>query len=282
MKFIIFPSKFRSFFQRPPLNPITSYISYLINESSKQHNSQYNDVVLIQLEARYKSNYFEDVLEEILSKNVFNPLFAYNSVDPIDKYRVHSAEFFVIISDMIFRDDHHLQRLIENIFKQNVWTNSAKFVFVLTYYSTNYRIIQIFDALEFLGTLNVIVLFPSNRKPLNIVSYDFSIARFVVKDFMNFTDAFPNREKNLNGFIFKALEINQESKFVVNPITRRLDNVDMRIMNEIAKKSNSSMVVTHQVNLDHSNHQKQISTLFEKKSVDLMFSTIFYNINYKK
>src|SRR5690349_4286611 len=80
------------------------YISSLIGQANEKDSTRNHDVVLIRMDVSPNNSatkeLFFDILEDISRKNQFNQIFVHEALEPIDRYRVHSASFVVIVSNI--------------------------------------------------------------------------------------------------------------------------------------------------------------------------------------
>lgn len=79
---------------------IPQYISTLIRSATDQDSSRNHDVVIIRLEKNASNDVFRDIVTEILKVNVYNSVYAQEGSEQIQAFRVHTASFIIIVSDI--------------------------------------------------------------------------------------------------------------------------------------------------------------------------------------
>ncbi|CRK88670.1 CLUMA_CG002476, isoform A [Clunio marinus] len=255
---------------------IPNFISWLINENNKREPQRNHNVVLIDLELTYKTEIFNNTLEEILRSNPDNAVMTSKRTKRIPPYRIHTASFIIIISDL--DDSIKIAACIHNIFLFNKWQDSTKFIFVSTLQESVHRKI-FFIAFDSIGVLNKILL-RVNQGLLEVFSAKYFLRKIYshgVKSQMNLDQLFPDQLKNLHGYTFQILHIQQYPRFM-KVAYRDFRGIDVWMMQIITLKYNSRMNFPISIPwTGYKNISKFIIEMINirtQKSLDLTLSTI--------
>ena len=79
---------------------IPQFISAVIHECSKKDPTRNHDVALIQIELGKKSGLIDDIAEIVMQDVSESSVLIHRSMKPIERHRIHTASFVVIVSDV--------------------------------------------------------------------------------------------------------------------------------------------------------------------------------------
>ena len=79
---------------------VPKFISAVILECSKKDPTRNHDVALIQLELGAKSGVIDDIAEVVMRNVSESSVFIHRSLKSIERHRIHTASFVVIVSDV--------------------------------------------------------------------------------------------------------------------------------------------------------------------------------------
>ncbi|CRL02895.1 CLUMA_CG016004, isoform A [Clunio marinus] len=262
---------------------IPRYISFLINENNKKDQTQNHNVAIIRIEYNPVTDIFGRVAAEILKENVFNSVVIYDYM--ITKQRIYKkiisrASFIIIVSDLWNRS--FLIQTLSNIFINNPWKDSTKFIFVYSHDNrlTPEAMYEIFFVFEWLGVLNLIItseqliygkkirVYGSNEFQNRVV--------FMIRNPSNIDSVFRDKLKNLRDYEFKIFLTDDDVRIAVNDKTRPIEGIDVSIMKIIAEKHNGRIMFETLLYSSDANFPNKFVDLLTGRKSDMTLSTNYY------
>ncbi|CRK92644.1 CLUMA_CG006216, isoform A [Clunio marinus] len=262
---------------------IPRYLSFLVKENNKKElQTQKHDVVLIQMELNYRTNCYENILEELLKENPENPIFTHSNLNSFEIEGIHTSSFFIIVTDVT--NSTILFELFKKIFNvpKNLIRNYSKFVLVHTRLQSLNLLTMIFIIFDHFGITNGVVIRQNDKLTVfKGMMFLKTLEQIKTQDLYNFDLVFPDKLKNLHNCQVNLFFIQEETTCVI--LNGEVDGVHYRFLRMILKKYNATMNITKSIDIsDGRIITKELQEFFKLYSVSLSLSTLFTPQEYTK
>ncbi|CRK93888.1 CLUMA_CG007415, isoform A [Clunio marinus] len=263
---------------------IPKYISFLVNENNKQDQTHNYDVVLIRLELQHQNDTFENIREELLKVNRDNPILTFDLFDEsqpkVQFPQIYAASFIIIVTDLT--DSALFYQKLSVEFYNKTFSDSTKFGLITSKKSSK-SMKQFFTILDYLGFINLIILRDDDDHQIKIYTFNkFGKIIYAIssEDRWNFPVVFPDRLKNLNGYQFPMLFIEEYSRCTI--VNDEIDGINFRVLKMFMNKYNGAMSLTASVNPADPQISIKIQNYFSKNLAGISLSTSVKLSDWKK
>lgn len=224
-----------------PRSRIAHLISSLITQQTKAQATENQNVAMIRFEQyNLGVKVFAEIRTEILKNNPESPLYAHEIWELVPKYRVHSSSFFIVVTDVLHRED--LGRCLKTMLGRNFWSDNAKFIVVATRYKETTERLLLSVMLD-MGVSNSIIIrenatlevFMIHKVYENLETHLPAEGEVLQLDVL-----FPDRFSNMHGREIKMLTLYHPPR-VIKPYDK-VYSVDNSMLEIFVKKKNATLV----------------------------------------